>query len=237
MRTLFFLFGFTLLFFACSSAQQGKRELLSPTDFSKQLAEAKEAIVLDVRTPGEFAGGALANARNVDWNGDNFDKEVAGLDKSKPLFVYCLSGGRSSSAAASLRKAGFARVVELDGGIMAWRNAGLPLGNAGAAKVKGMTQKEFSDKIATSGKKVLVDFYAEWCGPCKKMKPDLDWLSQQHGQQVWVWRIDADAHPDLAQALGVDGLPTLFVYEGNKQTLRLEGLQSREQMLQALGIK
>lgn len=236
MRILLLL-GFTFLFFACSSAQQGKRELLSPADFSKTLAETKEAILLDVRTPGEFAGGALANARNVDWNSDGFDKEVAGLDKSKPLFVYCLSGGRSASAASALRKAGFSRVVEMDGGIMAWRNAGLPLGNAAASKAKGMSQKEFSDKVAASGKKVLVDFYAEWCGPCKKMKPDLDWLSQQHGQQVWVWRIDADANPDLAQALGVDGLPTLFVYEGNKQTLRLEGLQSREQMLKTLGLK
>jgi thioredoxin len=221
-------------FSSCSSGQQSSA-LLAPRAFSEQLTAAKDAQLLDVRTAQEFAEGAIEGAVNVDWTGNSFEAGIAGLDKKKPLFVYCLSGGRSASATEFLRKSGFEKVYELAGGILAWKRESLPL-TALAPKPKGMTRKEFDAKIAGSGLPVLVDFYAEWCGPCKKMKPDLDWLHQVHGTKVWVWRLDADLHSDLSTDLGINGLPTLIVYRNKKEALRKEGFQSRKDLLQMVGL-
>ncbi|MCA6392817.1 MAG: rhodanese-like domain-containing protein [Cytophagales bacterium] len=85
----------------------------------------------------------LPNAFNYDWNGNEFDKQIAMLDKSKPVFVYCLSGSRSSSAANKMRSDGFKTVYELNGGIMKWRSANLPETTDNTTATKGMTKQQF----------------------------------------------------------------------------------------------
>lgn len=115
------------LFTSCSSAHsQTSQTKLSVAQFSEKIKSLPEAPVIDVRTPGEFAQGHLLNALNYDWNGGNFEQQISHLDKNKPVFVYCQSGRRSASAAAKMRELGFKEVYELDGGIIAWRNANLP---------------------------------------------------------------------------------------------------------------
>ena len=91
------------------------------------LINRKDALVLDVRDAGEFAGGHITNARHMP------EKQVAErlkeLEKfkDKPVIVSCASGRRSATVADSLRKQGFAEVVALRGGILAWSQAGMPL--------------------------------------------------------------------------------------------------------------
>lgn len=117
-----------LTLFSCSETKsQNAKSDLTAQEFDAAIKKAPDAIVLDVRTPGEFSGGHLANALNIDWNGNNFDAEVKKLDKNKPLFVYCKVGGRSASAADRLRALGFTKVYELSGGILAWEAAKLPV--------------------------------------------------------------------------------------------------------------
>lgn len=70
---------------------------MKPEDFAQKINSTSQPQILDVRTPKEFSDQHLDNAVNINWNSDDFDKKVAGLDKSKPVFVYCLSGGRSST--------------------------------------------------------------------------------------------------------------------------------------------
>jgi 3-mercaptopyruvate sulfurtransferase SseA len=79
---------------------------------------------------------------------------VANLDKSKTVYVYCLSGGRSSSAAGQLQEMGFKSVVNLSGGMLAWQSANLPVSNQeGVAKrTEGMTVADFDNQI--KGKKL-----------------------------------------------------------------------------------
>ena len=96
-------------------------------EFAEKLKEMPTATIIDVRTIDEFSKGHLANALNYDWNEIEFDKQISSLDKSKPVFVYCLSGGRSSSAASKMRSEGFKTVYELDGGISQWSADGLPI--------------------------------------------------------------------------------------------------------------
>ena len=129
MKKLFFAFSSILILFnyACSTGQaQPNSTLLPPSEFKKKVESSEKPIILDVRSPGEYRDGHLINAVNINWNDDAFDKQVQSLDKNSPVFVYCYGGGRSSSAATELRKQGFINVYDLEGGLEAWREAGLP---------------------------------------------------------------------------------------------------------------
>ena len=127
---------FNLLFIACllavvSNVTLGQdtktKQNLSPVEFSTKIKQQPAAILIDVRSPEEFASGHLANAKNMDWNGTDFQNKIAKVDKSKAVFVYCQSGGRSAAAAAEMRAKGFKEVYEMEGGIGQWKSAKLPV--------------------------------------------------------------------------------------------------------------
>jgi rhodanese-related sulfurtransferase len=92
------------------------------------LINQKDAVVIDVREPAEFAQSHILNSRNVPLG--EIEARLKELEryKDKPVIVACATGNRSGSAAAVLRKHGFASVVNLSGGIAAWQQAGLPTG-------------------------------------------------------------------------------------------------------------
>lgn len=206
-----FLFAFLLT--GCVNGQNSK-DVLSPTEFSKTMEQKSNKLLLDVRTPEEFKSGHLYDAVNVDWNSDQFKSTVAGYDKKQPVFVYCLSGGRSKAAATYLKDQGFKEVYELSGGIVKWRLQDLPETKSETAR-KEMSLKEY-EKLVQSDKTILVDFYAEWCAPCKKMKPYLEEIQQEEADKVTVIRIDADQHPELCKQLKVAGLPVLKIYKNGE---------------------
>lgn len=90
------------------------------------LVEQPDTIVLDVRTPAEFAAGHLEDALNVDVNAADFADRLAELDKGATYAVYCRSGNRSAAALEAMKAAGFTSADHLAGGIGAWQSAGLP---------------------------------------------------------------------------------------------------------------
>ena len=210
---LLILAAFTIVFNSCTNGQsQGSETNLSATEFAQKIKDIPSAPSVDVRTPEEYSKGHLQNAKNIDWNGDDFDKQISTLDKTKPVFVYCLSGGRSSSAANKMRSYGFKEVYELKGGIMKWRGANLPETTENGTKSSGMTKEQFAD-LLKSDKLVLIDFYADWCGPCKKMKPYLEEISKDMTDKVVVIRINADDNQALCKELKIDALPVLQLYK------------------------
>lgn len=215
-----------------SCQQASANNELKAAEFKQRMEAEKSKTLLDVRTPQEYSEGHLANAINIDWNGGNFDAEIAKLDKSKPVYVYCLAGSRSASAAAVMRKSGFKQVYEMKGGILKWRAEGLPE-EGGATKVAGMTQQEF-EALLNTDKVVLVDFFATWCGPCKKMEPYLNEISKDMAATVNVVRVDADIHSSLATQLHVDALPTIFIYKNKQLVWHNVGYVSREDMIAKL---
>ncbi|MEI6311937.1 MAG: thioredoxin [Bacteroidota bacterium] len=214
----YLIIAVAILFFTINSCQnsnsQNTKTSLAATEFAQKIKDTPAAPILDVRTPDEFSKGHLVNAKNVDWNGTAFESSIAVLAKDKPVFVYCLSGGRSAAAAAKMRELGFKEVYELEGGIMKWRAANLPETTESTAAVtsSGMSLEEFK-KMIKSDKLVLVDFYADWCGPCKKIKPYLEEISKEMEKKVVVYRINVDQNPNLTKELGIDALPTLQVYK------------------------
>ncbi len=227
------LFLFSLV--SCSNIENSNAQSLTAKLFQEQIHATSNAQLIDVRTPGEFQGGFIENAVNIDWNSSNFSKETSKLDKQIPIFVYCLSGGRSAAAASSLRKAGFKKVVELEGGIMAWQSAGLPLSNQSERKT-GMSQVDFQKMLDTK-EKVLVDFYAEWCAPCKKMKPYLEEIEKNKKGIVKVIRIDIEANPILTKELKVESIPVLHLYDNKQLIWQNTGYIEKEAVLNVLNDK
>jgi len=115
-----------LIFFSGAAAAQSK-SALPPAEF-EQAIQVKGIQLLDVRRPEEFKEGHIKGATLANWqNEEEFKTKAAKLDKAKPVYVYCLAGVRSNKAATWLTQQGFTKVVNLEGGIEAWKTAGKPV--------------------------------------------------------------------------------------------------------------
>lgn len=99
---------------------------LSVEEFAAKVA-IKTNIVLDVRTPKEFADGHIAGAINQDFLAEDFAKAAEKLDRSKTYLVHCAAGGRSQKACRQLQSLGFTNLFELRDGLNGWKKAGKPV--------------------------------------------------------------------------------------------------------------
>lgn len=225
-----FLYLLTVTITSCKGQTDKVVTDLDPKAFAEKIAVANGAQILDVRTPEEFNGQHLDNALNINVNYSGFDKEVAQLDKTKPVFVYCLAGGRSSKAASHLADLGFKEVYNMEGGITKWNALGL---GKPAANKKGMSLEEYK-KLTHSDKKVLIDFYAEWCGPCKKMAPYMEKMKAEMKDELVIIKIDADKNQQLAQQLKIEGLPTLILYDKGDEVWKNLGYIAEEDLKKKL---
>ncbi|EON77638.1 thioredoxin [Lunatimonas lonarensis] len=214
-------FVWGLLIFAslsCSTRQEEGKDQnqekieLSAEEFNERISKIPDVQLVDVRTPEEFRKGHIENAANVNINGEQFRDQIRALDKSKPVYIYCLSGARSKAAANFLRDDGYENVYEMPGGIMEWRSKDLPETILESRESGGMTLAEYRTMLQTD-KLALVDFYATWCAPCKKMKPYLEKISEEMADKLTLIRIDVDNNPDLCKELGVSALPVLKLYK------------------------
>ncbi len=219
---------------SCTSGQtQSIKTNLTPTEFDAKIKELPTAPIVDVRSPEEFAKGHIQNSININWNGDDFNYQTSKLDKTKPVLVYCLSGGRSAAAASQLRADGFAMVYELGGGMMKWRNANLPETTTNASASTGMTKPQF-DLLLNTDKLLLIDFYADWCAPCKKMKPYLEEISKEMSDKVLVLRINADENAALCKELNVSDLPVLQLYKNKAMIWNNIGFIEKSEVVKKL---
>ncbi len=129
---------------------------------------------------------------------------------------------------------GFKQVYEMEGGIMKWRSQNLELEVAeGNSEKTGMSSEQFAS-LVTSTTPVLVDFYADWCVPCKKMKPYLDELTQEYAGKIKVVRINADENAALGKSLQIDALPVLLLYKNNSQVWKNIGFIDKNSVVTQL---
>ncbi len=123
---------------SCSSGPQAPAQIVKDTPIIKDISSQDaftliqdnrsnpNFVIIDVRTPAEFADGHLSGAINVDINSGKFDAEIGKLVRNKRYLVYCHSGARSRSAMNVMQQLGFREVYNLSAGISQWLDAGLP---------------------------------------------------------------------------------------------------------------
>ena len=102
-----------------------------------------------------------------------------------------------------------------------------------AAPVK-VTDSTFEQMVVESDKLVLVDFWAEWCGPCKMIAPILDQIAQELDGKLVIGKLDIDENQDTAMAFGVMSIPTLLLFKGGEPVDRIVGYQPKPQLLARL---
>ncbi|PIY08575.1 MAG: rhodanese-like domain-containing protein [Flexibacter sp. CG_4_10_14_3_um_filter_32_15] len=136
------LFGLLISFTSCNETKKTDTEATTNTEVAEQttITTSKQKVekfdtfqfnekmiqlriynIVDVRTPEEFAQASIPKSKNIDFNGDSFEAELAKLEKDKPLFIYCKSGARSAKAVEKAKEMGFERIIELEGGMDAWK--------------------------------------------------------------------------------------------------------------------
>lgn len=200
---------------------------LSSQDFAKAVQSGKVQ-VLDVRTADEYKSGHLDKAMQANWlDGKEFNDRTSHLDKNIPVYIYCLSGGRSGAAAEALRAKGY-KVTNMDGGINAWKRNKQTLVGADA-NIKQTSSTAYQGQIRST-QIVLVDFGAEWCPPCKKMEPVLNQFMKENANKLTLVKMDGGVETELMKTLNVDALPTFILYKNGKEIKRKQGIMSKEEL-------
>jgi|ERR1043165_124719 thioredoxin len=219
-----------LLFAGCNS-QNSSVKNLSPADFESAIKQA-EAQLVDVRTPEEYLEKHIAGAKNIDINDPGFEKQMLGLDKSKPTYIYCLAGARSRKAADFAAKNGFGNVSNLESGMNAWLAENKPVVSGTGEPVNpegmGMSFDDYLNHLKASPKLVLVDFNAVWCGPCKTLKPIVAKIVKENADKVDLFDIDVDKNVAVAKTMNVRSIPLLILYKQGKEVWRVIGAVDEE---------
>ncbi len=231
MKRMFFV----LIFFNCLSIPA--QTILTADEFDKKLKASNGAQVLDVRTKGEYSENHLAGSFNADYNNPRqFNERIRYLDKNKPVFVYCLAGGRSAEASKILNEQGFKEIYDLKGGIRSWINSNKDIqAGVGSSKTKniGISESEYH-KLLTRNKLVLVDFNANWCPPCKKMTPELEEISKKLSGKFNLIKLDADENTLITKLLKIEALPVLILYKNGKEIWKHEGYLDKKSVIDIL---
>src|SRR5678815_890411 len=99
---------------------------------------------------------------------------------------------------------------------------------------RSVTDQNFATEVLGSGKPVLVDFWAEWCGPCRMIAPALEEISSELGDKVSVVKINIDENPETPGRYGVRGIPTMLLFKGGQPIAQKVGAAPRSQIQQWL---
>ena len=226
----FFIALFSLLILSCNGQKNGAYENITVAAFSEKIKTTPTVQIIDVRTPEEYENQHIDHAKNINWNGNDFEAKANALDKKKPVFVYCMVGGRSKKASEKLVEMGFSKVYDLQGGIMKWNAAGF---SKPSDKIVGMCSQEYGD-LLKSKSKIMINFYADWCEPCLKMKPYITQMQTDLKDQITIIRLNADENKTLIADLKLDGLPVILIYENAELKWKHIGFISEEDLKKQL---
>lgn len=105
-----------------------------------------------------------------------------------------------------------------------------------AKNILNATDASFAKDVidSSNGKPVLVDFWAEWCGPCRSLAPKLEEIATQAGEKISIVKVDIDENPNSPTQLGVRGIPTMVLFKNGQEVDRLVGNQPKEAIISLL---
>lgn len=93
-----------------------------------------------------------------------------------------------------------------------------------------LTSENFAENVLQSGKLVLVDFWATWCGPCRMLAPNLAQIANEHAAELVVGKVNVDDEADLAEEFGIRSIPTLILFRNGKPIAQTLGYKTKEQL-------
>lgn len=102
--------------------------------------------------------------------------------------------------------------------------------------VHEFTDANFDQEVLRSGQPVLVDFWAEWCMPCRMLAPTIDAVAERFAGKVKVGKVDTDANREIAVKYNISAIPTIIVFKDGEVAKRLVGLKSEDDLADALGV-
>ena len=103
-----------------------------------------------------------------------------------------------------------------------------------AQAISTLTDTTFDEEVKTAEEPVIVDFWAEWCGPCKMIAPILEEIATEQSGKLRVAKLNVDDNPDIARRFDVMSIPTLIVFKDGEPAKRLVGAKGKGQLLQEL---
>ena len=101
--------------------------------------------------------------------------------------------------------------------------------------IKHVSDATFEKEVLQSATPVLVDYWAEWCGPCKMIAPVLEDMAKEYSGRLTVAKLDIDANPAITSQFGIRGIPTLILFKGGQEQERIVGAVSRDAIAKVVG--
>jgi len=204
--------------------------------FKELITTTKDAILLDVRTPGEYSRGHIAGSTAIDIADPAFVSKINLLQKDKTILIYCLSGSRSYVAANYMSQHGFKKIYNLQQGLMDWNQHAFAIEQSSQAVASNATKYtgQSFDKLLKDNKVVLVDFHAVWCAPCKAMNPVLDKVSANFKGKARIEKVDVEANKEITAVYQVQSVPGFLIFKDGKKVWSHNGTISYDELTLAL---
>lgn len=202
---------------------------LPPQEFNARIQI--DGVLIDVRNPEEFRVNHIEGATNIPVSNDDFRKDIGKYDTTLHMLFYSNGGLRGKQAAESAIDLGFDRVYHLAGGLEAWKANKLPYFEDLSQRPKERYTDEEYDRIVSSEQLVLVDFYADWCKPCKMMDPHLKKLKRHYEEdKLKIVKVNVDKNQSLSSRFEIRSIPLTKIYKNGMEVENRIGFMPPEQV-------